>query len=173
MLALPLFWFRWCFPDLRTLGCDLGLLQTMPGTLEERYGVSYLSLKLRFRSFPSKKKYIPYFARMPHKMQIGSLAAAIGILAMGGFAFVNRFFLRAVLSYRGYMFERKPSLTTKIFFAWMKWNQFLNGTRGPALYSWQLSIPRLPVPKYTAFSILSFFFQKKVESFEDVLFSLG
>eukprot|EP00295_Goniomonas_pacifica_P015257 CAMPEP_0175886484 /NCGR_PEP_ID=MMETSP0107_2-20121207/45657_1 /TAXON_ID=195067 ORGANISM="Goniomonas pacifica, Strain CCMP1869" /NCGR_SAMPLE_ID=MMETSP0107_2 /ASSEMBLY_ACC=CAM_ASM_000203 /LENGTH=574 /DNA_ID=CAMNT_0017206861 /DNA_START=75 /DNA_END=1800 /DNA_ORIENTATION=+ len=89
---------------------------------------------------------LPYFGSLPRKLQIGALAAASGFGGMGVIAGVNRQLLRLTLGYTGYMFEDRPSLKTKLFFVWMKVQQLINGKRGPALYSWQKSIPKLPVP---------------------------
>ncbi|XP_065837964.1 carnitine O-palmitoyltransferase 1, liver isoform-like isoform X2 [Oscarella lobularis] len=61
------------------------------------------------------------------------------------FAFVRRRILRLLLGYHGWMFERKPSISTKI---WGLCVKVLSGPLPftPALYSFQGSLPYLPLP---------------------------
>lgn len=61
-------------------------------------------------------------------------------------SYLQRFLLKALLHYKGFMFEPrgKPSLVTII---WFKLVHILTATVKPQLYSYQRSLPRLPVPR--------------------------
>lgn len=61
-------------------------------------------------------------------------------------SYTQRFTLKVLLMYKGFMFEPrgKPSLVT---IAWIKLVKFVTGPFNPQLYSYQRSLPRLPVPK--------------------------
>ena len=65
-------------------------------------------------------------------------------------------FLRLVLSYQGWLFEepKKPSLFTKAWLGFIKYCYVK--TSRPLLYSYQDSLPRLPVPSLKVWSCLLF-----------------
>ena len=58
---------------------------------------------------------------------------------------LNRLAMRILLQYRGWMYERKPSLVTKIWGAMMK-SFFLGQGNSALMYSFQNAMPRLAVP---------------------------
>jgi hypothetical protein len=62
------------------------------------------------------------------------------------FSYLQQFTLKLLLMYKGFMFEPrgKPSLVTQL---WFKLVQIVTGRQRPQLYSYQRSLPRLPVPR--------------------------
>ncbi|XP_067830625.1 carnitine O-palmitoyltransferase 1, liver isoform-like isoform X2 [Heptranchias perlo] len=90
------------------------------------------------------KDHLPlrrYFSHQGQSM-VSALLFATGLwLAL---IFVMRQILKTLLSYHGWMFEEhgKVSLTTKVWFTLVK----IFSGRKPMLYSFQTSLPRLPVP---------------------------
>ena len=58
---------------------------------------------------------------------------------------LNRLAMRILLQYRAWMYERKPSLVTKIWGAMMK-SFFLGQGKSALMYSYQNAMPRLAVP---------------------------
>ncbi|XP_048473369.1 carnitine O-palmitoyltransferase 1, liver isoform isoform X1 [Rhincodon typus] len=90
------------------------------------------------------KDHLPLRRYMSHQGQnlVSALLFATGLwLAL---IFVMRQILKCLLSYHGWMFEEhgKVSTTTKVWFTLVK----IFSGRKPMLYSFQNSLPRLPVP---------------------------
>ncbi|XP_069764295.1 carnitine O-palmitoyltransferase 1, liver isoform-like isoform X1 [Narcine bancroftii] len=90
------------------------------------------------------REHLPLRRCMSHHGQniVSALLFATGLwLAL---IFVMRQILKTLLSYHGWMFEEhgKQSTTTKIWFTLVK----IFSGRKPMLYSFQTSLPRLPVP---------------------------
>ncbi|XP_038639586.1 carnitine O-palmitoyltransferase 1, liver isoform-like isoform X2 [Scyliorhinus canicula] len=90
------------------------------------------------------KDHLPLRRYLSHQGQslVSALLFATGLwLAL---IFMMRQILKALLSYHGWMFEEhgKVSTTTKVWFTLVK----IFSGRKPMLYSFQNSLPRLPVP---------------------------
>lgn len=81
------------------------------------------------------------------RWQIASIATA-GLAFWLTVIFTIRYTLRLLLIYKGWMYEargkgRRISLRTKL---WVVLVKFLSGVTKPQLYSFQGSLPRLPLP---------------------------
>uniref|UniRef100_A0A6T8DEQ1 Choline/carnitine acyltransferase domain-containing protein n=2 Tax=Cryptomonas curvata TaxID=233186 RepID=A0A6T8DEQ1_9CRYP len=83
-----------------------------------------------------------YFPRGLRILYISSYTAMASLLFL---SLLNRLVMRIFLQYRGWMYERKPSIATKIWGALMK-SFFLGQGQSALMYSFQNAMPRLPVP---------------------------
>jgi len=81
---------------------------------------------------------------LPIYFRIAYLAAWCSLALMLVVALLQRLFMRTLLNYRGWMYEKKVSTTTMIWGALLK--GFFFGQRSPLTYSFQSALPRLPVP---------------------------
>ena len=81
---------------------------------------------------------------MSVQLRVGYLAAIAAFLFISLLMLLQRIFLRVLLHYRGWLFERKPGIVTKLWAVMLK-GVFLAG-RHPLLYSFQHALPRQPPP---------------------------
>ncbi|XP_069804746.1 carnitine O-palmitoyltransferase 1, liver isoform-like isoform X2 [Dendropsophus ebraccatus] len=91
------------------------------------------------------KEHLPVSSYLSHQGQ--SIVSALLFSTALWFALIMtmRYILKQLLSYHGWMYEQhgKMSTTTKL---WLTLVKIFSG-RKPMLYSYQASLPRLPVPK--------------------------
>ncbi|XP_075696297.1 carnitine O-palmitoyltransferase 1, liver isoform-like isoform X2 [Rhinoderma darwinii] len=91
------------------------------------------------------KEHLPVSSYLSHQGQ--SIISALLFSTALWFALIMtmRYILKQLLSYHGWMYEQhgKMSATTKL---WLTLVKIFSG-RKPMLYSYQASLPRLPVPK--------------------------
>ncbi|XP_040269096.1 carnitine O-palmitoyltransferase 1, liver isoform-like, partial [Bufo bufo] len=91
------------------------------------------------------KEHLPVSYYLSHQGQ--SIISALLFSTALWFALIMtmRYILKQLLSYHGWMYEQhgKMSATTKL---WLTLVKIFSG-RKPMLYSYQASLPRLPVPK--------------------------
>ncbi|KAG9481506.1 hypothetical protein GDO78_010632 [Eleutherodactylus coqui] len=91
------------------------------------------------------KEHLPVSGYLSHQGQ--SIVSALLFSTALWFALIMtmRYILKQLLSYHGWMYEQhgKMSATTKL---WLTLVKIFSG-RKPMLYSYQASLPRLPVPK--------------------------
>ncbi|XP_066905403.1 carnitine O-palmitoyltransferase 1, muscle isoform isoform X2 [Halyomorpha halys] len=87
---------------------------------------------------------------IPNKDIKYEIAACAGLSAIGflGFSLSLKYALKALFMYKGWMYEsrgpgKKPSLKTR---AWLFCVKLVSGPSRPMLYSYQGSLPRLPLP---------------------------
>eukprot|EP00672_Neobodo_designis_P026697 CAMPEP_0174852294 /NCGR_PEP_ID=MMETSP1114-20130205/25285_1 /TAXON_ID=312471 /ORGANISM="Neobodo designis, Strain CCAP 1951/1" /LENGTH=796 /DNA_ID=CAMNT_0016086877 /DNA_START=138 /DNA_END=2528 /DNA_ORIENTATION=- len=87
----------------------------------------------------------PIARRLPVNLRVGYLAAEATVIGMGAFAAVQRFFLRRLLSYQGWL-DRKnhKTLKTKVWGLLMT-KLYLNRI-SEQLYAYQWCLPKLPLP---------------------------
>ncbi|XP_072889718.1 carnitine O-palmitoyltransferase 1, liver isoform-like isoform X1 [Hemitrygon akajei] len=107
-------------------------------------GTMYTRIDPSMGMIAKLREHLPLRRYMSHHGQtlVSALLFATGLwLAL---IFVMRQILKALLSYHGWMFEEhgKVSTTTKVWFTLVK----IFSGRKPMLYSFQTSLPRLPVP---------------------------
>ena len=81
---------------------------------------------------------------LPHYFRFAYLAAWCSLALMLVVALLQRLFMRMLLNYRGWMYEKKVSTTTIVWGALLR--GFFFGQRSPLTYSFQNAMPRLPVP---------------------------
>ena len=87
----------------------------------------------------------PWFHGTPRMLRIALLAAQTGFVFFLLLAMARRYLLRLLLSYQGWLYlphGKPPPFHVKAFFGALK---VLKG-RKPMTYSYQNSMPRLPVP---------------------------
>ena len=100
---------------------------------------SYIwQLDERFLGLLGLSAFLPLYIRITY------LAAWCSLALMLVVALMQRLFMRALLNYRGWMFEKKPSMVTMAWGATLK--TFFLGQRSPLTFSFQSAMPRLPVP---------------------------
>jgi hypothetical protein len=81
---------------------------------------------------------------LPLYFRIAYLAEWCSLVLMLVVALMQRLFMRALLNYRGWMYEKKPSVVTLIWGGLLR--AFFYGQRSPLTFSFQSAMPRLPVP---------------------------
>lgn len=81
---------------------------------------------------------------MPHSLLVGLLAAWGGFFGLLLLMYVQRIFLRILLSYRGWMYL-PPKETSYVVLVWGGLLQLIHG-RNPLTYAFQEALPRLPLP---------------------------
>mmetsp|Transcript_16669 Transcript_16669/g.39214 ORF Transcript_16669/g.39214 Transcript_16669/m.39214 type:complete len:791 (+) Transcript_16669:35-2407(+) len=90
---------------------------------------------------PLFETFSPY-----RSFQIAGSSAVVGAIGSAGIVAAERFILRNLLRYHGWLREDgrtvKRSFTTKAVFTILTFFKLHN----PSLYSWQTSLPRMPVP---------------------------
>lgn len=83
-------------------------------------------------------------AFLPLYFRIAYLASWCSLMLMLVVALMQRLFMRTLLNYRGWMYEKKPSVITLIWGGILR--AFFYGQRSPLTFSFQSAMPRLPVP---------------------------
>lgn len=83
-------------------------------------------------------------AFLPLYFRVAYLAAWCSLALMLVVALLQRLFMRTLLNYRGWMYEKKVSVVTMIWGGLLR--GFFFGQRSPLTYSFQNAMPRLPVP---------------------------
>jgi carnitine O-palmitoyltransferase 1 len=95
-------------------------------------------LDTRFTGLLGLSNYLPLYFRIAY------LSAWCSIALMLVVALMQRLSMRTLLNYRGWMYEKKVSITTMVWGGLLR--GFFLGQRSPLTYSFQSAMPRLPVP---------------------------
>ena len=82
---------------------------------------------------------------LPRSIRILYLSSSAAMCILLGLSSVNRLAIRLLLQYRGWMYERKPSMTTMVWGGVMR-TFFLGQGKNALTYSFQSAMPRLSVP---------------------------
>eukprot|EP00164_Ancoracysta_twista_P002189 GFYU01002889.1.p1 GENE.GFYU01002889.1~~GFYU01002889.1.p1 ORF type:complete len:783 (-),score=246.37 GFYU01002889.1:209-2557(-) len=93
-------------------------------------------------------EHLPFWDYMGRKRRITTLTILCGIVVALFLAILNRQWMKLLLRYKGWMYTapgKKPNMITVAWGAMLK--TFLKVVRKPLLYSFQGSLPHLPVPK--------------------------
>lgn len=96
------------------------------------------NLDTRFVGLLGLSQFLPLYFRIAY------LAAWCSLALMLAVAILQRLTMRTLLNYRGWMYEKKVSITTMVWGALLR--AFFLGQRSPLTYSFQSAMPRLPVP---------------------------
>jgi carnitine O-palmitoyltransferase 1 len=92
-------------------------------------------------SLDSLQPWAQYYPTWYRVAYLANFCGTVGALAVSS---LNRLILRQCLKYRGWMYEAKPGLFTKIWATVVKYG-FMRQSR-PQLYTYQGVLPNLPVP---------------------------
>lgn len=87
---------------------------------------------------------LPFVKTLSKNLKVGVISAVAGSIIFMTGCLLRRYALRAVLNYKGWLYEapRQQTWATLIWYAGVR---VLTG-RNPVTYSFQTSLPRLPVP---------------------------
>ena len=91
--------------------------------------------------------HFPWVPGTPLSVRVGVLAAWVSVLSLLVLALAQRWALRLLLADKSFIYSaRKPTLWTRVWFLLVRSLTRGTGISSPLLYSFQSSLPHLPVP---------------------------